>query len=802
MASRTATGRTRSRKPRAATEKPAEVRAAISDLMVRAAFAARTGLSFQDSTGTFKRDLYKALGYKDKLEVRDFRGRYERGGVAERIVEAYPKATWSGGAYLQEDPDPDITTPFEEAAVELFERVGLWSRLMRADILAGLGQYAVLLIGAEGDTASELNRVRGPESILYLTPLPEDLATIESFEENTANPRFGLPLYYQLKLGKSIARRAHWSRVIHVSEGLLVDDVYGKPRLRACWNNLDDLDKIIGGGAEATWKRADPGMQLDIDPEYELSANDEEALSDQVDEYIHGFRRVLQTRGSKINLLSNTVPVISANADAVLQLIAATTGIPQRILTGSERGELASTQDRGNWADRVAERRVGYAVPLIRSITNRFIEIGALPKPNSYDVLWSEIDSMSETEKANVTAMYSQANASQKNAEGMLVITANEIRDRVLRLGPLPEPEPEELEDEETDPGSEGPEGSGDSEDDPVVADQPDEDDDPGERAAKHALRIAARSPKLGDDWRAAARAARRHRARLTVAMLAVWASISARVDASEIESLLAFGNLDGVVRQVATARSLAYQDSSTVEPYRAELLAAMTDAGRAVTELGRESGSLLRAAQFDMAFDGTSETAVAWALAAAYAELKYVEPWKLEALRQLVAAALEGRMNIRQVAQLVKESATLRPDQLARITRFAERGANAAQLTRLAERMKLQWARMVARTAINAAANAGQRETWIQAIDKGYLPKTQMRVWITTLDGRQRDTHNRLHGKISSVYKPFDRGDGILIEPGQEPNCRCTHALITMPARANPLLAAATVETEHDVVF
>ena len=43
-----------------------------------------------------KRDLYDALGYDRSLVVEKYRDRYERYGVAKRIVEAAPKATWRG----------------------------------------------------------------------------------------------------------------------------------------------------------------------------------------------------------------------------------------------------------------------------------------------------------------------------------------------------------------------------------------------------------------------------------------------------------------------------------------------------------------------------------------------------------------------------------------------------------------------------------------------------------------------------------------------------------------------------------
>jgi hypothetical protein len=32
-----------------------------------------------------------------------------------------------------------------------------------------------------------------------------------------------------------------------------------------------DLEKVVGGGAEAFWRRADRGMQLDLDPTIDVS---------------------------------------------------------------------------------------------------------------------------------------------------------------------------------------------------------------------------------------------------------------------------------------------------------------------------------------------------------------------------------------------------------------------------------------------------------------------------------------------------------------------------------------------------
>jgi uncharacterized protein len=403
-----------------------------------------------------------ALGYQPSpLLIGDYRRRYRRGGIAAKLIEAFPLATWSSDARLTEDADSTKDTPFEFAASQLFDRLDIWAKLTRADILANLGHYSVILIGDGTDITRPLPTKL--KRILYLTPYAEDNATISKWDEDTKSERYGQPLEYQINVGalefglnvgsrpKSKTTTVHWSRILHIADGLLENEVFGRPRLEAVWNYLDDLTKIVGGGAEAAWKRMDPGMQLDLDPEMEVDAKEILAMEEQVDEYMHNLRRVLQTRGTKLNLLSTTVAGFGPNAASVLDLICGTVGVPQRILLGSEMGQLASTQDRDNWGDRVKERRRGFATPLIRQFVDRMIDCGVLPTPKGqqtddvlptgkyqYVVTWPEVGPLDSAKTAEVLAKVATANLQHAQAGGGLLFTADEIRHHVVGLGPAP----------------------------------------------------------------------------------------------------------------------------------------------------------------------------------------------------------------------------------------------------------------------------------------------------------------------------------------------------------------------------
>jgi len=426
-----------------ATSQIAEFRAAASVLIERIQWMRQHGITFKG-----ERDLYEVLGYERVLTAKDYRDAYARGGIAGRVVDALPAATWRGTLELIEDEDPDASTAFEKAWVELDKRLQVAARLRRVDILAGQGRFAVLLIGAPGELNTELPRGR-PEKLLYLTPFAEDDATITTWDTDPASKRFGLPLEYQLRRtdfsALNFTQPAHWTRCIHVAEGCLDNDVYGMPTLERIWNLLHDLEKVTGGGAEAFWLRANQGLQLDIDKDMNLSDPAKAALNDEVEQYKHGISRIMKTKGVTPNVLGSDVANFSNPADAILTQIAGSKAIPKRILTGSEMGELASSQDRDNWKDQIGGRQTGYAGPfIVRPLVDRLIDYGYLPTPKQYEVRWEGVQTLTEAEKSTGAKDWAAA----KTDEGQ-VFTRSEIRDKWYGMEPLTDEQLEEMKPEE-----------------------------------------------------------------------------------------------------------------------------------------------------------------------------------------------------------------------------------------------------------------------------------------------------------------------------------------------------------------
>ena len=431
-------------------------RGLINTLMSRMQFFNRAGIGVSFNG---KRNNYEIFGYPQEITLKDYRDEYERNGIAARIIECYPRATWRTGASLREDEDPDVTTAFEEDWESLDARLDPWSVFQQADILSRLSTYAIILIGtADGALETELPTGNSPDQVIFLQaysggggPYQTNVssadssfaaATILEFETNPKEERFGLPLTYQLRQIDSraiaTARTVHWSRVVHLAENRVDNLVYAQPELKSIWNRLIDLEKVTGGGSEAFFQRANAGLNLNLDKDMDMEPEDEKKLAAEVEDYKNNITRIMKTRGMQVTQLGSDVANFFAPADAILTQIAGAKAIPKRILLGSEMGQLASGQDRDNWDTAVQDRRTTYAGPkIVKQLVDRLIDYGYLSAPaegpQGYDIVWPILTQLTETDKAAGAHGWASTNSTQ----GETVFTSEEIRKKWYDMEPL-----------------------------------------------------------------------------------------------------------------------------------------------------------------------------------------------------------------------------------------------------------------------------------------------------------------------------------------------------------------------------
>jgi len=387
-------------------------KALITQLATRMALASTLGT--QQYGG--ERDIYQALGYKKSLTYEDYWVKYKRQDMAKAIIDRPAIITWSGKLSITEGEDTE--SEFGRVWDELNIELKLKSRLIRLDKLTGIGSYGVLLLGF--DDVSTLtgfqNEVKsGSRKLLYVKPYGEGSAKIKKFEANPRSKRFGLPLIYTLKsneeqgenLSPELSQEldVHYTRIVHVAGELLESEIYGVSKLEAVFNRLMDLEKLVGGDAEMFWRGARPGYSGKVDPDFMMTPETKKELKEQIDEYEHNLRRIFVNEGVSLEALAQQIADPKNHVDVQISMISAVTGIPKRILIGSERGELASGQDRSEWLSFVETRRTEYAEPIIiRPFIDRLIEYKVLPSPkdDKYIVRWEDLLSLTEKDRVEI----------------------------------------------------------------------------------------------------------------------------------------------------------------------------------------------------------------------------------------------------------------------------------------------------------------------------------------------------------------------------------------------------------------
>lgn len=389
-----------------------------SELLERLRFAQRAGMQYGSD-----RDIYKVAGYvaQGSLRFSDYWAKYDRQDVAGRIVDMPAQTAWRNPPDMHEADGDGVPikdeTEWSRAANDMIDRLRLWMRFEQVDRLSRVGRYGILLIGERGvpdrGLREPMGNLSGPDDVIYLRAFHEGSVQIETWITDTGDPRFGMPEIYKIQLAAGVANfpdtnaLVHHTRVIHVAEDLLEDEVFGRPALKRVMNLFNDFQKVTAATGEAYWQLADRLLMLSIDPQAKVSASQREALSDAIGEIFHDLRRYMVAQGMDAEWLSGSTPNPMEAAKLYMMLVGASAGIPFRVLFGNDTGERASGEDQKQWLGTVTERIERHASPnILQAFFDRMIEHRALPRPrNGYVDVWPTLwetpeKELAETDKA------------------------------------------------------------------------------------------------------------------------------------------------------------------------------------------------------------------------------------------------------------------------------------------------------------------------------------------------------------------------------------------------------------------
>lgn len=358
-----------------------------------------------------KRDYKTLYGYLENISYDDNRGMYQRGGIANTVVAKIAKACW------RDQPEVMLgeTQVLENELTDLVE-VGFFNAFERADILNRIGKLSVLFIGIpDGLEPDQPLGTGGNIDDLYFNVYGEDGIIVKTWDNDPMSKRFNLPVIYQLTVttlsspsgglqGGSIVN-VHYTRVVHLAEGALENNLEGCSALEPVWNALIDKDKVRGGSGEAFFRNARQKFALQADKDANINRSPEatQAITDEVEAFQNDLQDFMRLENMSMNVVQPGMADPQPTWDIIIEEISGQTGIPIRILTGKGGGTLTGAEDKATWNALVHDRQDHDCTPwFIQAL--RILENARVIKnvPAVMEIKWPVQDALTAKESAEV----------------------------------------------------------------------------------------------------------------------------------------------------------------------------------------------------------------------------------------------------------------------------------------------------------------------------------------------------------------------------------------------------------------
>lgn len=351
--------------------------------------------------------------YPESLNEKELIELGKKSGLARRIIKLMPSYCWRTELEVYEDLSAEDTR-FEKAYKDLRDELKLQYHFRKVDILAGYGRFGVLFLGFDNSPDLSLAvEKRNGRKLKYIKALSEESVDIELYDTDPTSERYGLPIMYKITFEEEEESKTtkevliHWTRIIHVAETLEESEIFGQSRIAPIQFRVLDVERILGGSAAMFWRGGVSGVSFEADPEADLTADVEERLKKDIQDFVSGLNRFFFSQGVSANTISQALTDPLPYFEAQIKYISASLNIPYRFLIGSEEAKYASTQDRRSFYDQVQERREMFCVEVIvKPFIQRMLDTGVLPSVLEWDVQFQKDVIETEMEQMEYKALF------------------------------------------------------------------------------------------------------------------------------------------------------------------------------------------------------------------------------------------------------------------------------------------------------------------------------------------------------------------------------------------------------------
>ena len=322
-----------------------------------------------------ERNYDKIFGYNKNPSYGSYCNLYQRNPIAHRITNEMVTKLWAAKPQIIIENNEAQTRTLNNA-IEEFDILNV---MEQADLKAFLGGWSIIRI-----LPGQLNNPVRFDAFAAIE------LTVKLEDGNV--PTYGQIKEYVIKKTNTpiLAKDA-----IHIANNTHFDRIKGVPGLKPIYNTLQDISKIIGSSAESIWLAAAQRSIIQIQQD---GGGDDKA----VEKTLEGMRKIQEGLIRNMAVINGSVSDTQQTAinptshfTVLTQQISAATGIPTRILTGSERGNLASTQDEENWRVQLRTRQVNHIeTQILRPVLNYLFNSNLFTQENlKASILWEEVSS-------------------------------------------------------------------------------------------------------------------------------------------------------------------------------------------------------------------------------------------------------------------------------------------------------------------------------------------------------------------------------------------------------------------------
>ncbi|WP_421412577.1 anti-CBASS protein Acb1 family protein [Serratia plymuthica] len=423
----------------------------------------------QFNGNTKRTKLWDEFGYPDTVSFDMLYRAYRRNSAANAGVHKTLDNCWGDHPTIIDGPLTDkstASTEWETTVTRLLKKH--WSKIKDADRRNLVGRYSAIILQLKDsrlwsepvDTAM-VARI-GEKALVRLIPVWESQIKPGNYDIDTLSPTYGEPVNYIFNeqpvgddgtYGNVRSVTVHSSRVIILAEGSEDGNMLsGIPLNEAGYNDLLDIEKTKGGSAEGFLKNASRQLGIHFDGTTDMNTIAQqaknagykdlgEAMNEKIRKLNQGTDSALVTQSGTSSVLSVAAADPTPSWTVSANSYASTIGCPFNILFGKQTGNLASTEDKKEWAKNGNGRRSGWLSWLLTEVIQRWCDVGVVSQPAKGEITvdWSDLLAPGDSEKLeNMSKMADVAYKTQQ-AFGTSAVEPNEVR-AAGELEPIKEP--------------------------------------------------------------------------------------------------------------------------------------------------------------------------------------------------------------------------------------------------------------------------------------------------------------------------------------------------------------------------